>query len=84
MPTLEQIAAAVQGHIKALRLLGRENTSVGQVAEALKLDISQIQSAMENFRISGARINPRLSRFVTITKTAQTPVIDLSKLKRKI
>ena len=52
------IAAAVQGHIRALRLLGRESTTCASIGDALGLPESVVDQVMREFRITGAKCLP--------------------------
>lgn len=53
------VAAAVQGHIKALRLLGRVRTTAGDVASALGLPENFVMRAMADYKIGGAKLTTK-------------------------
>ncbi len=74
-PTPDDIAAAVQEHLKALRILGREAITVDQVAAALHLTGGEIECTMDSFKVVGARLTnvrraqcSKMSRVITLKK----------------
>lgn len=77
-PSPEQVAAAVQGHIKALRLLGRSDVSLAQFASGLGLTEKQVLIAMQDFKIIGAKISKQRSRSFTRMTTVFSPILELS------
>ena len=77
------IAAAVQGYVKALRILGHERTSIGKIADTLSLSDVEVTQAFENYRISGAQISDRVKTQHIRTGSLFTPVVELAP-KRKL
>lgn len=53
---MNNVAAAVNWHVKALRLLGRTETSVGQIANALSLTDGKVLDALREYRIVGVEL----------------------------
>ena len=77
--TKADIAAAVQGHIKALRILGREYTSIEQVADALRLSSNDVATALRDFSIKGAKIAKDRCVIYQRTNPVTSPVIELKR-----
>ena len=75
-----EIATAVQSLIKALRLLGSEQTSIAAIADALNLSDGEIESAFNDFKIAGAKSCERKMKTLH-TRHGQTwsPIIRLKK-----
>lgn len=76
------LAAAINGHLKALRLLNREDTTVAAVALALGLPEVIVERAFSEFKMTGAKINKKQSRTITKTKTEFSPIIELGRRSR--
>jgi hypothetical protein len=72
-----EIAAAIQGHIKALRLLGRERTSVSAIADALHLTDTEVETAFADFKMVGAKYVERTSVSHIRYGTTFSPAIAL-------
>jgi hypothetical protein len=53
----KNIAAAVNGYIKALRLLGREHTTYHEIASALHISAVEVEAAFKNYKIVKATID---------------------------
>jgi hypothetical protein len=69
------IAAAVSGHIKALRLLDRSDTTVLSISEALGLPIGVVEQTLIDYTIPGAAMGKNrrakvgeMSRIVQLKK----------------
>ena len=75
------IAAAIEGHLKALRLLNRADTTVLDVANALTLPPAIVERAFTQFKLSG-RVSTKKSKIVFRSTANQTPVIELKKRRR--
>lgn len=56
----EDIAAAVNGYVKALRLLGRERTSYSEIAAALHIETIP-ETTSEDAMSRNARISERFT-----------------------
>lgn len=79
MHSPRNIAAAVNGHLKALRLLGRKETTLVDTANALGLTEAEVILAFQDFKIAGAKINDIRQRSHVMTKTHFSRVIDLGR-----
>ena len=75
-----EIASAVQGYVKALRLLGRENTSIAAIADALHVTDTEVEIALKDFKITGAKYCDKKTKVLHLRHdTIWSSVIRLKK-----
>lgn len=75
-------AAAVNGHVKALRLLGRPTTSVADIARALGLTDADVETALHDYDIVGCAPDARGRRVSTVrTVSGWSPVLTLRPMR---
>lgn len=77
----KEIAAAVQGHVKALRLLGRHDTCIAAIADALHLTDDAVKTAFEGFKIMGATVETKRFFYHVRHGTTQSPAITLKRYR---
>jgi hypothetical protein len=70
-PTPSAIAAAVNGYVRALRLVGHDRVSVDFIAFHLGLDRQQVEVAFSDYRISGGRLGDPATK-VSFTRPITT------------
>lgn len=75
----KQVAAAVNGYCKALRLLGREDVSMGQIATALRISPEEVESAFKDFKISGSEVSKTITRAHSTVTSKFYPVISFKR-----
>ena len=78
MPTGRDIAAAVNGHLKARRILGQKETTVAAVARALGITDDEVKAAFADWHIVAAKISKN-SQLITKSWTEFSPIIELKK-----
>jgi|FreactTroBogLake_1042271.scaffolds.fasta_scaffold116107_1 hypothetical protein len=71
------IADAVQCHIKALRLLAREDTSFAAIAESLGLTDDEVATAFKDFKIVGTTLDPKRTVSRVKARMVFSPVVQL-------
>lgn len=72
------IAAAVNGHLRALRYLGRTETTVHSVAACLGLTDAQVIKAFADYKMTKAKLNERKSRSYIDAHIQYSPLVDLA------
>lgn len=78
MHTSRQIAGAVNGYLKALRELGREETTVLDVANALGISQDDVEAVFKDWHISAAKLS-KLRKKAHVAP--MSPVIELGHKK---
>ncbi len=79
MQSPDKIAAAVNAHCKALRLLGQIDTDIGHIAESLGLTPEEVAGAFENFRVSGSYVSKSTKRQCLTIRSDFYPIINFGK-----
>lgn len=55
LPEKKKIQRAIYAHIRAVRALGRERITTGEIAEALSLPVSEVNRAVTGLKKKGVR-----------------------------
>jgi predicted secreted protein len=79
VPTGKDIAAAVNGHLKARRILGQKDTTIAAVARSLGITDDEVKTAFADFHIAGAKVSKNSQQSITISWTKFSPTIVLKK-----
>jgi DNA invertase Pin-like site-specific DNA recombinase len=75
----KNIAAAVNGYVKALRLLGRDHTTYSEIAAALHIETVEVERAFKDYKITKASVDKARSASFNAARLEFSKVVNLSR-----